>query len=139
MIAKDLGFKYSDGEFMRLMCAMYLDVLIYYHKFKIIQTKSQEKEVTEVRDKQMNVEDPRCSRSEADKETKHVAGLTEKNKEQNDDAGNGTEHYALFADNDWQGIKRLHTRRRFNFNRAKAAVDDANISFLMHSRKCNYV
>ncbi|KAF5808784.1 putative transcription factor & chromatin remodeling ARID family [Helianthus annuus] len=140
MVAKDIGFEYSDGELMRLMYAMYLDVLIYYHKFKTIQEKSQEKEVTEIRDKQMKVEDPRCSRSEADKETEHAAGITRKNIEQNDDAGNGSEHYALFTDNyGWQEIKTHNSRRRFDFNRAKAAVDDANESVLKHSRKCNYV
>ncbi|MFS7928802.1 hypothetical protein Hanom_Chr04g00325001 [Helianthus anomalus] len=54
-------------------------------------------------------------------------------------AGNDAEHYAFFAGNDWQGIRRLHTRRRFDFNRAKAATDDANNSVLIHSRKRNYV
>ncbi|KAJ0734047.1 putative transcription factor & chromatin remodeling ARID family [Helianthus annuus] len=37
MVAKDVGFEYCDGEFMRLMYAMYLDVLVYYHKFKTIK------------------------------------------------------------------------------------------------------
>ncbi|KAJ0884832.1 putative transcription factor & chromatin remodeling ARID family [Helianthus annuus] len=50
MVAKDMGFEYCDGDFMRLMYAMYLDVLVYYHKYKIIQTKVQEKEVTEVKE-----------------------------------------------------------------------------------------
>ncbi|MFS8018077.1 putative transcription factor & chromatin remodeling ARID family [Helianthus anomalus] len=46
MVAKEMGFEYSDGEFMRLMYTMYLDVLIHYHKFKTIQTNVHDKEVT---------------------------------------------------------------------------------------------
>ncbi|MFS7970675.1 putative transcription factor & chromatin remodeling ARID family [Helianthus anomalus] len=38
-IAKDLGFKYQDGDFIRVIYAMYLDVLIYYYRFKSIQEK----------------------------------------------------------------------------------------------------
>ncbi|KAJ0438152.1 putative transcription factor & chromatin remodeling ARID family [Helianthus annuus] len=37
MVAKDMGFNYNEGEFMRLMYAMYLDVLVYYYKFKSTQ------------------------------------------------------------------------------------------------------
>ncbi|KAF5764193.1 putative transcription factor & chromatin remodeling ARID family [Helianthus annuus] len=139
MVSKDMGFEYCDGDFMRLMYAMYLDVLVYYHKYKIIQTKVQEKEVTEVKETQMNVEDPRCGRSKGDKETEHVASHIEKNKESNDDTGNETEHYVFYAGNDWQGMRKLYARRRFDFNRAKAVVDDANISVMIHSYKHNYV
>ncbi|KAM0012227.1 putative transcription factor & chromatin remodeling ARID family [Helianthus debilis subsp. tardiflorus] len=39
VVAKDMGFKYQDGEFMRLMYAMYLEVLVYYYKFKTTQQK----------------------------------------------------------------------------------------------------
>ncbi|MFS7979149.1 hypothetical protein Hanom_Chr10g00924011 [Helianthus anomalus] len=67
MVAKDMGFEYCDGDFMRLMYAMYLDVLVYYHKFKTIQTNVHDKEVTEVKETQMNKMDPRGSRSEGDK------------------------------------------------------------------------
>ncbi|MFS8000971.1 hypothetical protein Hanom_Chr13g01184841 [Helianthus anomalus] len=34
-VAKDMGFEYSDGELIRLIYVMYLDVLVYYYKFKI--------------------------------------------------------------------------------------------------------
>ncbi|KAF5819033.1 putative transcription factor & chromatin remodeling ARID family [Helianthus annuus] len=37
VVAKDMGFDYQDGEFMRLMYTMYLDVLVYYYKFKSTQ------------------------------------------------------------------------------------------------------
>ncbi|MFS7935755.1 hypothetical protein Hanom_Chr05g00407281 [Helianthus anomalus] len=67
------------------------------------------------------------------------ADQSEGNTRNADTAGKDAEHYALFAGNDWQGIKRLHTRRRFDFNRARAVVDDANNNVIMHSRKRNYV
>ncbi|KAJ0581842.1 putative transcription factor & chromatin remodeling ARID family [Helianthus annuus] len=117
MVAKDMGFEYGDGEFMRLMYAMYLDVLVYYHKFKTL----------------------RGSKSEGDDETGTVAYCTEKIKGSCDDARNDTDHFAFYAGNDWQGMRRLHTRRKFDFNRAKVAMDDANKSILMHSFKQNYV
>ncbi|MFS8000696.1 putative transcription factor & chromatin remodeling ARID family [Helianthus anomalus] len=44
-IAKDLGFEYQDGDFIRVIYAMYLDVLIYYYRFKSIQEKVQDKEM----------------------------------------------------------------------------------------------
>ncbi|MFS7958484.1 putative transcription factor interactor and regulator CCHC(Zn) family [Helianthus anomalus] len=44
MIAKDIGFEYEDGEYMRLIYAMYLDVLVYYYKFKTTQEKALDKE-----------------------------------------------------------------------------------------------
>ncbi|KAJ0673833.1 hypothetical protein HanLR1_Chr12g0433341 [Helianthus annuus] len=138
MVAKDMGFEYTDEELMRLMYAMYLDVLVYYHKFKIIQTNVHDKEVTEEKEMLTSKMDPRGSRSEGD-QAEHVAGQAEKDKDCQEVAENQSEHYAFFADNDWQGIKRLNTRRRFDFNRAKAAVDDANNSVLKHSRKHNYV
>ncbi|KAF5757198.1 putative transcription factor interactor and regulator CCHC(Zn) family [Helianthus annuus] len=36
IVAKDMGYEYHDGEFMRIIYAMYLDVLVYYHKFKAV-------------------------------------------------------------------------------------------------------
>ncbi|KAM0071701.1 putative transcription factor & chromatin remodeling ARID family [Helianthus debilis subsp. tardiflorus] len=138
MVAKDMGFEYSDGELMPLMYVMYLDVLIYYHKFKIIQSNVYDKEVTEERETMAGKMDPRGSRSEGD-QAEHVAGQDEKVDVSQEVAENQSEHYALFAGNGWQGIKRPNTRRKFDFNRAKAAVDDANNSVLKHSRKHNYV
>ncbi|MFS7988548.1 putative transcription factor & chromatin remodeling ARID family [Helianthus anomalus] len=50
MVSKDMGHDYQDGEFIRIIYAMYLDVLIYYYKFKSVQD--------DVRDgKTMNKED----------------------------------------------------------------------------------
>ncbi|KAJ0735105.1 hypothetical protein HanPI659440_Chr11g0428241 [Helianthus annuus] len=133
MIARDIGFVYDEGEYMRLIYAMYLDVLIYYYKYKSTQEKVLEKD--EVK---MEV-DPRQSRSEGDRMIGIDAEQSEGNSRNVDTAANDAKHYAFFAGNDWQGIKRLHTRRRFNFNRAKAAVDDAKNSVIMHSCKRNYV
>ncbi|KAF5811138.1 putative transcription factor & chromatin remodeling ARID family [Helianthus annuus] len=139
MVAKDMGFEYGDGEFMRLMYAMYLDVLVYYHKFKTTQAKVQEKVVAEVKETKMHTVELRGSKSEGDDETGTVADCTEKIKGSCDDARNDTDHFAFYAGNDWQGMRRLHTRRKFDFNRAKVAMDDANKSILMHSFKQNYV
>ncbi|KAF5772480.1 putative transcription factor & chromatin remodeling ARID family [Helianthus annuus] len=36
MVSKDMGHNYEDGEYMRIVYAMYLDVIIYYYKFKTI-------------------------------------------------------------------------------------------------------
>ncbi|KAJ0779864.1 putative transcription factor & chromatin remodeling ARID family [Helianthus annuus] len=35
MVSKDMG--YGDGDYMRILYAMYLDVIIYYYKFKSLQ------------------------------------------------------------------------------------------------------
>ncbi|KAM0019568.1 hypothetical protein Hdeb2414_s0025g00657291 [Helianthus debilis subsp. tardiflorus] len=118
---------------MRLIYAMYLDVLIYYYKYKSTQEKVLEKEDVKM------VVDPRQSRSEGDKASGTDANQTEGNSRSAEGAEKDAEHYAFFASNDWQGIKRLNTRRRFDFNRPKAAVDDANNSVFKHSRKHNYV
>ncbi|KAM0060855.1 putative transcription factor & chromatin remodeling ARID family [Helianthus debilis subsp. tardiflorus] len=115
-IATEIGFDYSEGEYMRLLYAMYLDVLIYYYKYKSTQEKVHEKEEVKT------VDDPRQSRSEGDRMIGTDAEQSEGNSKNEDTAGNEAEHYAFFTGNDWQGIKRLHTRRRFDFNRAKAAV-----------------
>ncbi|KAJ0837324.1 putative transcription factor & chromatin remodeling ARID family [Helianthus annuus] len=47
VVAKDMGYEYDDGEFMRIMYAMYLDVLVYYYKFKTVQGRVIDKEVVE--------------------------------------------------------------------------------------------
>ncbi|KAJ0692906.1 putative transcription factor & chromatin remodeling ARID family [Helianthus annuus] len=41
-VSKDMGHDYQDGEFMRIIYAMYLDVLIYYYKIKSIQVDVRE-------------------------------------------------------------------------------------------------
>ncbi|KAF5753783.1 putative transcription factor interactor and regulator CCHC(Zn) family [Helianthus annuus] len=43
-VAKDMGFEYSGGELMRLIYVMYLDVLVYYYKFKIVQSGVSERD-----------------------------------------------------------------------------------------------
>ncbi|MFS7929606.1 hypothetical protein Hanom_Chr04g00334541 [Helianthus anomalus] len=82
--------------------------------------------------------DPRSSRSEGvtaeqdagqDVRAEHNQGVTKE----------PSEHYALFTNNEWNENKRRHTRQKFDFNRAKAAMDDANESVLKYSRKRNYV
>ncbi|KAJ0680976.1 hypothetical protein HanPI659440_Chr16g0630561 [Helianthus annuus] len=133
MVAKDIGFDYNEGEYMRLIYAMYLDVLVYYYRYKTTQQKVHEKEVVK------SVVDPIRSRSDGDEIPEHGADQTVGNTISEDSAGKEAEHYAFYAGNDWQGIRKLHTRRRFDFNRAKVAVDDANRSVLMHSYKHNYV
>ncbi|KAF5813515.1 putative transcription factor & chromatin remodeling ARID family [Helianthus annuus] len=45
VIAKDMGYEYHDGEFMRIIYAMYLDVLVYYYRFKSVQEKVIDKEM----------------------------------------------------------------------------------------------
>ncbi|KAJ0614634.1 putative transcription factor & chromatin remodeling ARID family [Helianthus annuus] len=132
-IAKETGFDYNEGEYMRLLYAMYLDVMIYYYKYKSIQEHARQTEEIKV------VTDPRQIKSDEVimKETDETQ--TTGNSRSKDVAENDAEHYAFFAGNDWEGIRRLNTRRRFDFKRAKAAVDDANISVLTHSRKRNYV
>ncbi|KAJ0716396.1 putative transcription factor & chromatin remodeling ARID family [Helianthus annuus] len=45
IIAKDLGFGYEDADYMRIVYAMYLDVLEYYYKFKTVQDVAQVKEM----------------------------------------------------------------------------------------------
>ncbi|KAJ0433695.1 putative transcription factor & chromatin remodeling ARID family [Helianthus annuus] len=132
-IAKEIGFDYSEGEYMRLLYAMYLDVIIYYYKYKSTQEKAHKKEEIKT------VTDPRQSKSDENKMMGSETGQLEGNTRTEGVAENEAEHYAFFTGNDWEGIRRRHTRRRFNFKRAKAAVDDANISVLMHSRKRNYV
>ncbi|KAF5767333.1 putative transcription factor & chromatin remodeling ARID family [Helianthus annuus] len=42
-IAKDLGFDYEDGDYIRVTYAMYLDILEYYYNFKQVQKKVQDK------------------------------------------------------------------------------------------------
>ncbi|KAM0009716.1 hypothetical protein Hdeb2414_s0086g00784471 [Helianthus debilis subsp. tardiflorus] len=149
MIAKDIGFEFEDGEYMRLIYAMYLDVLVYYYKIKITQETALEM-------KEEKVEDPRECKSDGEKEIAECSSdvrVTE----------NDISHYALYAGDadwsqggsgnihgeandqyvhyggsDWQGLKKLQ-RKRFDFSRAEKAVTEANKSVLKNSRKQNYV
>ncbi|KAJ0678364.1 putative transcription factor interactor and regulator CCHC(Zn) family [Helianthus annuus] len=88
MISKDMGLDYNDGELMRLMYAMYLDVLVYYYKIKTTQQVAAEKEIKE------EVGDKRRTRSmEMDEGTSMQSSAEQ--------GGAADEHYAFFAGNDW--------------------------------------
>ncbi|KAF5757893.1 putative transcription factor & chromatin remodeling ARID family [Helianthus annuus] len=123
-IAKDFGFEYQGGEFMRIIYAMYLDVLIYYYRFKFIQER--------VFDKEMITEGESSSTTGGGHERRRSADTAHEEA--------ATEHYALYAGNSWEGTWNLHKkRRRFNFNEARKAVDEANYSVLMYATKHNQV
>ncbi|MFS8012429.1 hypothetical protein Hanom_Chr14g01320751 [Helianthus anomalus] len=117
---------------MRLIYAMYLDVLVHYYKFKMTQEKALEKEEVKM------AVDPRQSKSEGDKVVVTDADQTESDgcPRSAGAASKDADHYAFFAGNDWHGIKKLNIRRRFDFNRAKDAVDDANNS-VQPSKGCS--
>ncbi|KAJ0914530.1 putative transcription factor interactor and regulator CCHC(Zn) family [Helianthus annuus] len=176
MIAKDIGFEYEDGEYMRLIYAMYLDVLVYYYKFKVTQEKALEQE-------EVKMVDPRQNVSEGDKDAMSSAGQTEAAecsrstgakgvdaeqyalyadhagmagvlyRQPEDHAGMAGDsykqpegnqdiighHYAYYGGNDWHGLKKLQQRKKFDFSRARKAVNEANFSVTKNSRKCNYV
>ncbi|KAJ0515011.1 putative transcription factor interactor and regulator CCHC(Zn) family [Helianthus annuus] len=122
-IAKDLGFEYQDGDFIRVIYAMYLDVLIYYYKFKVTEERVQIKEMMEKGETSTAGKDKGRSKS-ADPTPEDAA----------------SEHYALYAGNSWEGSWILHKkRRRFDFNEAKKVVDEANRSVQAHAAKYNQV
>ncbi|MFS8024280.1 putative transcription factor & chromatin remodeling ARID family [Helianthus anomalus] len=93
--SRDKGFDYKEGDFMRLMYAMYLDIL----------------------SKSLDDGEGSSRRPSADQE-----GVAE-------------EHYVFFASNDWYGLKKLQRRKRFDFKRAEKAVNEANDTVILHSRK----
>ncbi|MFS7956763.1 putative transcription factor & chromatin remodeling ARID family [Helianthus anomalus] len=124
VISKDMGLDYKDVELMRLMYAMYLDVLVYYYKIKSTQQVAAEKEINE------DVGDKRRTRSMEMDEGSSMQSNAER-------GGTADEHYAFFAGNDWHGLKRLKQRKKFDFKRAEKAVNEANDSVLKHSRKGN--
>ncbi|KAM0004425.1 putative transcription factor & chromatin remodeling ARID family [Helianthus debilis subsp. tardiflorus] len=119
-IAKALGFDYQDGDYMRLIYAMYLDIREYYYKFKTVQGK--------VHDKKMVIEEEGSSRgchvrrkSASDLQNEHAAST----------------HFALFAGNEGDDWNQLKKRKRFNFNHARWAVEEANMSVMEQARKHN--
>ncbi|MFS8023077.1 putative transcription factor & chromatin remodeling ARID family [Helianthus anomalus] len=132
VVAKDMVYDYPDGELMRLMYVMYLDVLVYYNNFKTTQQHACERE--SVKDDELM----RQSRSYVDNQGT-VAGQRERNLSDGCIPEQEGDHYALFAGNDWHGMKKLQKRRRFDFKQVEKAVDEANRSVLMHSRKYNQV
>ncbi|KAJ0739584.1 putative transcription factor interactor and regulator CCHC(Zn) family [Helianthus annuus] len=127
-IAKDLGFNYEDGDYIRATYAAYLDVLEYYYNFNHVQP---------------SVQDKRMIRDEGTSSSMLQEGL--KSAGSVKDAGTGSqnagemESVVLFAgvdDDDWSKGKR---RKRFNFNYAKWAMDEANRSVMDQARKHNLV
>ncbi|KAJ0494145.1 putative transcription factor & chromatin remodeling ARID family [Helianthus annuus] len=108
IIAKDLGFDYQDGDYMRIIYAMYLDVLEYYYKLKSVQEKVQDKEV---------VNDEAGPSQSCHRRMKSAGDVHE-------DAGSN--QYALFTGSGWEDDWNLHKKRkRFNFNHMKKTVEDA--------------
>ncbi|KAJ0718667.1 putative transcription factor interactor and regulator CCHC(Zn) family [Helianthus annuus] len=150
MIAKDTWFEFEDGEYMRLIYAMYLDVLVYYYKVKITQETAFRIMENE------KVEDPRECKSDGEKEIAECsssARATEKDVSHyalyaggvdwlQGDSGmvhdEAKDHYVSYGGSDWHGLKKLQ-RKRFDFSRAKKVVTEANKSVLKNSLKPNYV
>ncbi|MFS7975255.1 putative transcription factor & chromatin remodeling ARID family [Helianthus anomalus] len=89
MVSKDMGHDYGDGEYMRIVYAMYLDVIIYYYKFKTIQGN-----VREDQSRGVAVNDDRAD--EEGRRTRSTGCIPDDDRE----------HYALFAGNDWMGMKK---------------------------------
>ncbi|MFS7915499.1 putative transcription factor & chromatin remodeling ARID family [Helianthus anomalus] len=120
VIAKDMGYEYKDGEYMRIIYAMYLDVLFYYYRFKDVQEKAHNKE--RMTEKEASPES--CHGRSASAETvKDVTAM---------------DHYALYAGNNWEGGWNMHKRRRkFDFKEARKVVDEANESVLKYAAKRN--
>ncbi|KAJ0434921.1 putative transcription factor interactor and regulator CCHC(Zn) family [Helianthus annuus] len=121
-IAKDMGFNYEDGDYMRVTYAAYLDVLEYYYNFKQVQK--------EIQDKKTVLEEGTSTGGRQG--SSKNAGVTKQDSAE-------MEPVALFAgvdDEDWNKGKR---RKRFNFNYAKWAMDEANRSVLDQARKHNLV
>ncbi|MFS7917916.1 hypothetical protein Hanom_Chr03g00194831 [Helianthus anomalus] len=134
VISKDMGLEYNDGELMRLMYAMYLDVLVYYYKIKSTKEMTTEKEIREdigmkrrTRSMEMEACTSMMSHDEPEQAVDEHYAL-----EQAPD-----EHYAFFAGNDWYGLKRLKQRKKFDFKRAEKAVNEANESVQKNSRNEN--
>ncbi|KAJ0912012.1 putative transcription factor & chromatin remodeling ARID family [Helianthus annuus] len=121
-IAKDLGFDYEDGDYMRVTDAMYLDILEYYYSFQAVQKRVQDKETVL-------------------EEGRSTGGCHERSKSAGEaqQEPTGAAQVALFAgidDEDWNQGKR---RKRFHFNYARWTVDEANQSVLDQARKHNQV
>ncbi|KAM0021923.1 putative transcription factor & chromatin remodeling ARID family [Helianthus debilis subsp. tardiflorus] len=128
IIAKDMGLEYKDGDFIRIIYAMYLDTLEYYYKFKMVQQK--------VHDKRVMNEEAEFSK-EDHRRTNSLGGCN--------DAAGGVHHeveptqVAFFAgirDDNWNQMKK---RKRFNFNQARWAVEEANRSVMKQAHKHNQV
>ncbi|KAJ0881998.1 putative transcription factor interactor and regulator CCHC(Zn) family [Helianthus annuus] len=149
IIAKDLGFGYEDGDYMRIVYAMYLDVLEYYYKFKAVQYKVQVKEM--INDNAGSFKGCERRSESADIVQERAAGINQnddgssrgshrkirstgdvrEDAARNSQAGADLMHYALFAENGWADNWSAHKRRkRFNFNHMKKAMEEANRSVM---------
>ncbi|MFS7968507.1 hypothetical protein Hanom_Chr09g00798241 [Helianthus anomalus] len=119
-VLEGYGHDYEDGKYMRIVYAMYLDVIIYYYKFKSVQD---------------NVRDDQTQGAARNEDVDADGGrrIVSTGCLPDDDR----EHYALFAGNDWLGMKKTQKRRRFGFRQAEKAVNEANRSVFMHSRGYN--
>ncbi|KAF5804090.1 putative transcription factor & chromatin remodeling ARID family [Helianthus annuus] len=122
MVSKDMGHDYEDGDYMRILYAMYLDVIIYYYKFKSVQGDVRE-------DQTQGYAGNEDKAADEGRRTMSTGCIPEDDRE----------HYALFAGNDWMGMKKAQKRRRFDFRQAEKAVNESNRSVLMHSHKYNPV
>ncbi|KAJ0567087.1 putative transcription factor interactor and regulator CCHC(Zn) family [Helianthus annuus] len=121
-IAKDLGFDYDDGDYMRVIYAMYLDILEYYYKYKTTQG---------------NVQDKKVVHEEGGSSTGFHREARSADNGYSQSAVSG--QVALFAgvdDDDWNQGKK---RKRFNFNYARWAVEEANRSVMEQTFKHNQV
>ncbi|MFS8015209.1 putative transcription factor interactor and regulator CCHC(Zn) family [Helianthus anomalus] len=145
IIAKDLGFEYKDGDFIRIVYAMYLDTLEYYYKFKKVQNKVQVKEmINEGAGMREN-----CDRKSKSADTvqgsaaginQHDEGSAPESRRKIRSAGfthegaemnNQSMHYAMFAEDGWADNWSAHKRRkRFNFTHISKAMEEANRSVM---------
>ncbi|KAJ0693746.1 putative transcription factor & chromatin remodeling ARID family [Helianthus annuus] len=132
LVATDMGYDYGDGELMRIMYAMYLDVLVYYYEFKSTQQKVMEKETMKSDE---GVSGSRCYFDHHNP----AANRRERTRSEGCIPEEEGDHYALFAGNDWHRMKKLQKRCQFDFKQAVKAVDEANKSVLLHSLKHNQV
>ncbi|MFS7900994.1 putative transcription factor & chromatin remodeling ARID family [Helianthus anomalus] len=149
IIAKDLGLGYEDGDYIRIVYAMYLDVLEYYYKFKTVQNKVQVKEM--INENAGLLKDCERKSGSADIIQEGAAGInqhdegssrgshrkiksagdTREGDAMNSQAGADLMHYALFAENEWADNWSARKRRkRFNFTHMKKAMEEANRSVM---------
>ncbi|KAF5770252.1 putative transcription factor interactor and regulator CCHC(Zn) family [Helianthus annuus] len=149
IVAKDLGFEYEDGDYIRLIYAMYLDVLEYYYKFKTVQDGVHEKEMINenagskqgfhrrtgsaenVQESTTRSDQNDIGPSQSCFRRTGSAGDVREGNTRNDQANTSSMHYALFSENGWTDSWNMHKRRRkFNFSHIKKVMDDANKSVM---------
>ncbi|MFS7971171.1 hypothetical protein Hanom_Chr09g00829591 [Helianthus anomalus] len=108
---------------------MYLDVLEYYYKYKTVQENVHVKEVV---NEDVESSQRRHTKTKSDDMGRGVAASE-------DNKGAKSEQATFFAridDGDWNQVKR---RKKFNFNYARWAVEEANRSVMNHALKHNQV